>query len=129
MKVLSFSSCFPSSQDPQRGIFVLHRVAALAKLAKLEVVHPIGWFPGFQGEFDNPPSSCEQIDGVSVHHRRYLYLPGLFKSLDSVSYARGLRRWLDRYVAQDGPVGLLDAHFAWPDGVAVSRLARRLDLP
>ncbi|MCD4698980.1 MAG: glycosyltransferase, partial [Phycisphaerae bacterium] len=129
MKILSFSSCFPSGKDPARGIFVLQRLSALAKLAEIDVVHPVPWFPGYKGQSPQPGCKQEKIAGLAVHHQRFFYLPGLLKSLDGRFYSRGLHRWLGRYFSTFGRSDILDAHFAWPDGVGVSHLARRFGLP
>ena len=129
MRVLSFSSCFPSAADPHRGVFVLERLAALAGRVPLEVVHPVGWFPGYPGRFRAPDRPRETLRGLTVHHRRFFYLPGVLKRLDGRLYSRGIARWLGRHFDAHGPPDLLDAHFVWPDGVAVSRLAERFNLP
>ena len=48
VKVMSFSSCFPSAVDPLRGVFVRDRLAALAKLAEVEVVHSCAMVPALR---------------------------------------------------------------------------------
>jgi glycosyltransferase involved in cell wall biosynthesis len=55
-------------------------------------------------------------------------VPGIFKNLDGRLYARGLRTWLAGLTDTWRP-DVLDAHFAWPDGVGASLLAERLGLP
>lgn len=128
MRVLSFSSCFPSSHHDTTGVFVLKRLAALAKRTPLEVVHPAPWFPGYGGSVKRPASREGEIDGLAVHHTRFFYFPGVLKRLDGYFYARGLTRWLRSYCRDNRP-DLLDAHFVWPDGVGVSHLARQMRLP
>ena len=122
MKILSLSSCFPSSADADRGIFVLHRLAALAKLAQVDVLHPVGTFFG-HSVFPLPAESIEQIAGLTVHHRKWFYIPRVFKHLDAALYARGVRPWLKDYIAREGRPDVLDVHFSWPDGVAGAILA------
>jgi len=126
MRVLSFSSCFPSSRNPTQGIFVLRRLAALARQVDLEAVHPDGWFPVIRRP--GRTAKQEHLCGVLVHHRSFLYFPGILKRFDGRLYASGLRRWVAEYRASH-PIDLMDAHFVWPDGVAVSHLAKRLGLP
>jgi glycosyltransferase involved in cell wall biosynthesis len=72
--------------------------------------------------------SQEAWEGLKVHRPRFFYVPGLLKNLDAAFYARGLKRWLRRQADRFQP-DLLDAHFIWPDGVGVARLARELGLP
>lgn len=128
MRVLSFSSCMPSEADPGRGIFVLHRLAAMARLTPLEAVHPYGRFPLYRPPAPTPPAGQEQIQGVTVYHRPFFYIPRVLKHLDAGFYARGVWPWLREYARRQRP-DVLDAHFAWPDGVAVGELARRLGVP
>ena len=129
MKLLSLSSCFPSETDPNRGVFVAQRLAGLNALIPLEVVHPFGWLPLIKGKGVRPARAEENVMGLNVYHRRFLYLPGLMKHLDGRFYAAGIKSWLGKYFADHGKPDLLDVHFAWPDGVAASILAKRFNIP
>ena len=126
MKVLSFSYCFPNSTKPQWGIFVLQRLGALAKLDEVEVVSPVPIFRPVRGR--GPLPASETLAGLKVHRPGFLCVPGLFKSCDAWLYARALRPWLRDYCRTNRP-DLLDAHFIWPDGVAVAMLAAEMNLP
>lgn len=128
MNVLSFSYCFPSSLRPTWGVFVLQRLAALAKQVDLEVASPVPVFPLWNRLRGGLPAPVEEHGGLTVHYPRWFYVPGVLKTLDGRLYARGIRRWFDARCRADRP-DLLDAHFVWPDGVAVSHLARRAGLP
>ena len=128
MNVLSFSYCFPSSRRPTWGVFVLQRLAALAKRVDLEVASPVPVFPLWNRLCGGLPAPVEEHAGLTVHHPRWFYFPGILKTLDGRLYARGTRRWFDARCRDRRP-DLLDAHFVWPDGVGVSRLARRAGLP
>jgi len=128
LKVLSFSYCFPSQANPTWGLFVKQRLEALSKRLELQVASPVPVFP-FLSRFRKLPKSLqEQYNGFTVHRPRFFYFPAILKSWDSRFYARGLSRWLKNLVRHWQP-DLLDAHFIWPDGVAVSLLARSLALP
>jgi len=125
MRVLSFSYCYPSPQRPTWGVFVHQRLRAMAKRCELEVVSPVPWFPLLAGG----GGGGDVLDGLTIHRPRFFYFPGVLKSLDGRLYARGLRKWLRaRRDAVNRP-DVLDAHFAWPDGVGVSLLARELGIP
>lgn len=128
MKVLSFSYCFPSSVNPTWGVFVLQRLAALARLVDLEVVSPVPVFPLWSRWRSGLPEPVEEMSGLTVHHPRFFYFPGVLKAQDGRFYARGIRRWLAEFCRRRRP-DLLDAHFVWPDGVGVGRLAGRLGVP
>jgi len=130
VRILSFSSCFPSPLDPTAGVFVLRRLKAVATRVPLEVVHPVPWFPGLD-RLRYPEAvlpNREQREGVTVHHPRFFYFPRMLKRWDARFYDLGLREWLRDHCRQWKP-NLFDAHFSWPDGVAVSYLARRLRIP
>ena len=129
MKILSFSSSFPSSVRPTEGIFVLHRLRAIAQKVPLEVVHPLATIPLIGSIHSRAALPLEErVGDLTVYHRRFSYVPGILKRFDSRFYALGLENWLRMYCARERPT-LLDAHFAWPDGVGVSYLARGLGLP
>ncbi len=128
MKVLSLSYCFPGPGRPSWGVFVLQRLAALGRLTDLEVASPVPTFPLYSRLRGQLGPLRDEQGGLTVHRPRFLYVPGLLKDHDGRLYARGLGRWLDAYLRQR-PVDLLDAHFAWPDGVGVARLARERHLP
>ncbi len=128
MNVLSFSYCFPSSAAPTWGVFVLQRLAALAKQVDLEVASPVPVFPLWNRLRGGLPAPVEEHGGLTVHYPRWFYVPGFFKGFDGRLYARGVARWLDDYCRGRRP-DLLDAHFVWPDGVAVGLLARPRGLP
>ncbi len=129
MRVLSFCSCYPSSVDPLRGIFVLRRLQALARHVHLEVVHPMPWFPMYARGLTAWPEEEEYVDGICTHHLRHFYIPRVFKCIDPAFYQRGVLPWVRRRLDADGAVDVLDAHFVWPDGVAVCRMGRLLGLP
>ena len=129
MRILSFSSCFPSSAAPTEGIFVFDRLSAVAQRAGVAVVHPVAVCPVLGRVCGAlPPAEFEMLGGLGVYHRRYRYVPGVLKRFDGWCYYRGLLDWVARRCRRDPP-DLLDAHFAWPDGVGVSLVARRLGLP
>lgn len=127
MNLLTFSSCFPNRLRPTEGIFVLERMAAVARHADVQVVHPLArapWRPPLPHGL--PPE--ETIRGLIVHHRPFRYLPGVLKRCDGWFYYHGLAGWTAESCRQR-PTDLLDAHFAWPDGVGVSMIARQLKIP
>jgi len=128
LKVLSFSYCFPSSVRPTWGLFVLQRLAALARKVRLKVASPVPVVPILSRIRGGLPAPVEEHGGLAVQYPRWAYVPGVLKSLDGRLYARGLRRWFDDACRQQRP-DLLDAHFVWPDGVGVSHLARQAGLP
>jgi teichuronic acid biosynthesis glycosyltransferase TuaC len=128
---LVLTSVFPNTRRPDFGIFIHERVVRVARHCEVSVVAPVPWFP-FDGPIRTrgwggiPP--LEHNDRFPVYHPRFLCVPAIFKCLDGVFYASSLVRFLRRLDAQF-PFDLIDAHFAYPDGVAAALLGKALGRP
>ena len=70
----------------------------------------------------------DDYKGLSLIRHPYSYIPKYMKHLDGKFYFRGLRSYIEEYTRVEHP-DILDAHFAWPDGVGVYHLARKLNIP
>ncbi|WP_321495886.1 glycosyltransferase [uncultured Desulfobacter sp.] len=125
MKVLSFSYCFPTQANPNWGIFVFQRTNALAKFVDLKVCSPVPWFP-----FLAPGGKTAHGNwkGLEISRPRFFYTPKFFKNNDARFYARGILPWVKKLCLNWQP-DILDSHFIWPDGVAVSLIAQDLGIP
>ena len=120
MRVLVLSSVYPSSTQPLLGVFVHERVKRLGGRCSVVVVAPVPWFPFnrlFRGAGRAATPAHEVLDGVEVYHPRFLSVPGTLKSLDGVFYFLSLLPVLAR-LARRFPFDVIDAHFAYPDGLA-----------
>lgn len=126
MTVLSTTLCYPHPASPTQGIFVQRRLVEIARLTPLVVAAPVPWFPMLRPlMFD---ASIGRSDMPPVWHPRMFYLPGVFKRSDASFYERALGRAY-REMSRLHSIGVIDAHFEWPDGVGAFRHARRLGLP
>ena len=109
----------------------MFRVAAQIPLI---VISPQAWFPGqslirlFRPGYRSPSPRHERQQGIEVYFPRFLALPGLLRRLDGWSMA-ACSYFLIRRLMRLHPVGLIDAHFAFPDGEAATHLGRWLNLP
>lgn len=136
LRVLLFSTLFPSAARPTHGIFVETRLRELLKTGAVDVrvVAPVPWFPSTAARFGErariaATAAAEQRHGVAVLHPRYALIPKfgmtlapLFMALACVATLRRLRR--------DGfDFDLIDAHYYYPDGVAAALLARWFKRP
>lgn len=122
MRVLSFTTVFPSAAQPQHGLFVLERLRACARRAEIRVIAP--------RPFHDRRSAPRQeiIGGLAVEHPTFWYTPRVGKALDGFSlYASSLAT--ARRVAATFRPAVIDAHFGYPDGFAAALLARSLGLP
>ncbi len=126
--IVSICRHLPQPDDPNAGIFVHYRLAALARLENLQVMQPVPYFPLVRPlpPWARNPSHC--IGSLEIEHAPMFYVPGILKSLDSFWLANSIRNM----VAQRRRAGrrlILDAHFGYPDGVASVRIARQLGIP
>jgi Glycosyltransferase len=132
-ELVVFSSLFPSAARPGAGLFIRERMFRVGRHRPLVVVSPQPWFPGqalirLLRPGYRPPAPAREIQqGVTVYHPRFLALPGVARRLDGWAMALACYGLLRRLRA-DG-ARLIDAHFAYPDGEAATRLGRWLGLP
>ena len=136
LKVLTFSTLFPSSVLPGHGIFVETRLRELLKSGEVEsrVVAPVPWFPssdprwGDYARFAATPAR-EQRNGLDVLHPRYLLLPKVGMTTAPLTLALGARAAVQRLIAEGFDFDVIDAHYYYPDGVAAALLARWFNKP
>lgn len=136
VRVLLFSSLYPSAVRPIHGIFVETRLRELIKTGQVQatVVAPVPWFPfkgarfGDYGRFAATPH-FEQRNGLDVHHPRYLLPPKVGMNLAPYTMALGALATVRRLQREGFDFDLIDAHYYYPDGVAASLLARWLGKP
>ena len=136
MKVLLFSSLYPSTVRPIHGIFVETRLRELLKTEQVQakVVAPVPWFPsksprfGEYAQFAATPR-FEHRNGLDVHHPRYLLLPKVGMNLAPYTMALGALPTVRRLQREGFDFDLIDAHYYYPDGVAAGLLAKWLGKP
>ena len=127
------SALFPSAARPGAGLFIRERMFRVAQHRPLAVVSPQPWFPGqslirlVRPGYRPQAPGLEIQNGICVYHPRYLAVPGLFRRFDGWSMALASFTLLRRLKRQGAR--LIDAHFAYPDGEAATRLGRWLGLP
>lgn len=128
-----FSSLFPSAARPGAGLFIRERMFRVARHRSLVVVSPQPWFPGqslirrCKPGYRPAAPAIETQQGITVYHPCFLSLPGVLRRLDGWSMAFATY-FLMRRLRREG-ARLIDAHFAYPDGEAATRLGRWLGLP
>lgn len=138
MNVLVFTSLWPNSEQPNLGIFVKNRLAALARLDGIEmrVVAPVPYFPPWFQAAVLPArwrqmariAERELVAGIETLHPRHLVTPKIGMSFYSRWMARGVEK-LIRKLHRERPIGLIDAHYVYPDGHAAVLLGERLKVP
>jgi glycosyltransferase involved in cell wall biosynthesis len=119
----------------RHGIFVETRLRKLLAASNIqaEVIAPVPWLPGFlsglsrYSQYRGVPDR-EERQGITVHHPRYLVIPKLGMYLTPVFMAWAIWRRA-RGLSNASQFQLIDAHYYYPDGVAVAMVARHLKLP
>lgn len=133
LSIAVLSSLFPCEAQPGAGLFVRERLFRVARHLPLQVVSPRPWFPlqsllsrlGMGSRVLPPPYEAQQ---QPVWFPRFLSMPKLGRRFDGLLMALGALPRL-RALKRAGQLGLLDAHFGYPDGAAAVRLGRWLDVP
>jgi glycosyltransferase involved in cell wall biosynthesis len=138
MNILVFTSLWPNSEQPNLGIFVKNRIAALAQLdgVKIRVVAPVPYFPRqLQTSFVPAHwrrtaliSDREIVAGIETFHPRHLVTPKIGMTFYSSWMARGAGELIQRLDGEQ-PIDLIDAHYVYPDGHAAVLLGERLKVP
>lgn len=133
LKLLTFSSLYPSSARPQHGLFVAARLRELRARHGFDaqVLAPVPWFPFTAARFGEYAAwartpETEDWQGQPVAHPRYLMLPKIGMHLQPDAMARAAQAWVERTGCR---FDVIDAHYFYPDGVAAARLARRFGKP
>lgn len=132
--IVVLSSLYPSSVRPFAGLFIRERMRRVGQQLPLCVVSPVPWFPLqglirlFRPHYRPQPPLQEWQDGLAVYFPRFLAMPLWGRCLDGGLMALCCWPLLKRLQAQ-GQCQLIDAHFAYPDGVAATLLGRCLRVP
>lgn len=135
LNVLAFTSLFRTPNEKVRAPFTSEFLRALQEFADVTLVSPIPWTPDTAMTRSRPewnryvgvPHS-DTVDGVRVHYPRYLMVPKLSGVLQPVLQAAGA--WsVVRSLHGARRFDVVNGRFIYPDGVAATLLARRIDVP
>ncbi|MFC0406733.1 glycosyltransferase [Roseomonas elaeocarpi] len=127
IRLLTFSSLYPSPGRPNHGVFVENRLRHLVAGGEAEstVLAPVPWFPLRGGR--GPAEVLRH--GLRVHHPRFLAPPGLGMLTAPATLYAAARAALARLRKGGFDFDLIDAHYLYPDGVAALRLGQELGKP
>ncbi|WP_439596830.1 glycosyltransferase family 4 protein [Falsiroseomonas sp.] len=141
LRLLTFSTLYPNAAQPHHGVFVENRLRHLVAggEATSTVLAPVPWFPFGNLPFGGPRvqawsryagiAAQESRHGIAVHHPRFAALPGLGMFTGPAALHAAARGALARLIAAGHRFDAIDAHYAYPDGVAAIRLGREFGLP
>lgn len=131
IRLLTFSTLYPSSVRPGHGIFVETRLRELLLSGEVEarVVSPVPWFFSKNPKFGDyalmartPRREC--YNGIDVQHPRYILPPKVGMNVAPLFMALGAVRTIRRLLDEGYDFDLIDAHYYYPDGVAAALLAK-----
>lgn len=136
VRVLLFSTLYPSSARPLHGIFVETRLRELLGHSDVEakVMAPVPWFPFTSGRWGDHARMArtpvrEARNGIDVWHPRYPLLPKVGMTLAPLTLATACLRPLRKMIREGFDFDVIDAHYFYPDGVAAAMLARWVGKP
>jgi glycosyltransferase involved in cell wall biosynthesis len=132
VRVLVFTSLFPNNVWPYQGVFVMERVAHLARIPGVEarVIAPVPYYPplpGWRGAYRRI-AKREEIAGLRVEHARYAMVPKVGSRWHGVFLYRALRARIER-LRREFPFDVIDAHYLYPDAYAAVRIGKDLGVP
>lgn len=136
LRVLTFSTLFPSSVRPGHGIFVETRLRELVASGEVEsrVVAPVPWFFSTNPKYGDYAKMAqtprhEQRNGLDIRYPRYFLPPKVGMTIAPVSLALGARGAVRQLLDEGFDFDVIDAHYYYPDGVAAALLARHFGKP
>ncbi|MBA6381815.1 glycosyltransferase [Colwellia sp. BRX10-6] len=130
LKILAISYLFPNALQPNHGIFVLNRLKAMSKYADITVINPIPNSPLHKyvdkfSHFSKIPK-FEQLQGIDIHHPRFLSIPGHLKSIEILTYRKAVQSII-KQIGDD--FDLIDLHWTFPDLPTGSWLSNKIGCP
>lgn len=137
IRILTFSTLYPSSVMPGNGIFVetrLRQLLARAPQLRAHVVAPVPWFPiaaerfGRYGRFAAVPRH-EVWHNIPVEHPRYLVVPKASWRVTPLTLAAQSYPTMRKLLTVGSGFDVIDAHYLFPDGVAAAMLAKATGKP
>lgn len=136
LRLLTFTSLFPNSVQPNHGIFVANRLRQLLRSGSVsaDVIAPVPgvarFLPGgARYSRLRQIAKQESWEGCRVLHPRYVHIPGLSQSVQPwMMFRAGLKAY--RALTNAGAeFDLIDAHYFYPDGVAACLLGWAVGKP
>jgi teichuronic acid biosynthesis glycosyltransferase TuaC len=136
LRLLTFTTLFPNSQQPNHGVFVENRLRHLVASGEVEsvVVAPVPYFPSGARCFRDWARYArvdrqEMRHDLAVYHPRFPVIPRVGMSIGPALLAAATIRFVRRLLANGLNIDVIDAHYFYPDGVAAVWIGRRLRRP
>jgi glycosyltransferase involved in cell wall biosynthesis len=129
LRCLVLADTFPSALDPWHGPYNRRQIECLARLCRVTVIDPMPWPRLLRDRraWALAAQPDDVLDGVTIHHPVFWYLPVLGRGWTWRGVAAAAERALER--EPDARWDVILATFAYPHGLAANRLAERLGVP
>jgi len=135
MNILTVTTLYPNKKQFRHGVFIETRLRHLVQTGKIKarVVAPVPWFP-FKGDLFKQYSiyadvpTFENRHGIDIYHPRYLVIPKIGMIFTPFFMAISLYFQIKQLNKQN-KIDLIDAHYFFPDGVAVTLVNKLLKIP
>ncbi len=125
--ILLFSSLFPSTTKPVKGIFVSELASALSHKVKIAVFRPVIAPMDFKEVVSGKRHYFWK--GLEVYSPVCINIPKFFKKTDGYFMGLSVKKPFNQLIEKQMEVDLIHAHFAYPDGAAAAMLAREKKIP
>jgi teichuronic acid biosynthesis glycosyltransferase TuaC len=127
VRILTFTTLFPNSRQPNHGVFVENRLRHLVRTGQVEatVLAPVSWLLRRKAAI---PAE-EQRHGLHVCHPVWTPVPAIGMSVSPGLLYISAARALSRLKKEGRRFDIIDAHYFYPDGVAAIWLGRTFNLP
>jgi len=135
MNILTITTLYPNEKQFRHGVFIETRLRHLVETGKIKakVIAPVPWFP-FKSErfkqysvYADVPR-VEQRNGLDIYHPRYLVIPKIGMIMTPFFMAISIYREI-KQLQKKQSIDLIDAHYFYPDGVAVALANKWLKIP
>lgn len=128
MRVLIYTTIFPSRRAPLRGIYDLYIARELAKHLQVQVVCPVPWQQRLKTPFEFLRPVTDRSEGLVVHYPTFWPLYRFVPKANPLMMELVTRRTVER-VRREFPFDVIFAIWGYPDAVAALRIARRAERP
>lgn len=128
MRVLVFTSLYPTPTTPHLAGFMPGRLDALSRHAEVEAVVPYRTLPITALLRFRLPTPADEGTRFNLYRCPFGAWPGVNRQKRPAQMARGCRRLVEQLHAER-PFDVVLGHFVYPDGVAAVRLATALGIP
>ena len=133
MKVLVFTGLFPNNVWPNHGIFILQRMAHVARSPNCEIriVAPVPYYPpllaGWRGAYRKVFRS-QELEGLRVDYPRYFMIPKIGMAIQGLLLFFSVVFYIAR-LKKEFSFQIIDAHYVYPDGLAAVLLGWLFNVP